>query len=176
MVPALPTVIEMDVEYLRHGVPLADYQLTKADRRRQDEAAQVHEWVQRQLAKAPPWSEERWERMRQLLGPPVPLWELQRWQLRLYCGHVVEVTRSSERPRPDGGVCDKERCPECGLDPAVIVAFEPLGPAAAPPADNHSPKSSRSARRPPSDRRSKAELVAENNALRTELEALRDQA
>ncbi|MFI0091839.1 hypothetical protein [Streptomyces bobili] len=159
----------MDVEYLHHGVPLADYQLTKADRRRQDEAAQVHEWVQRQLAKAPPWSEERWERMRQLLGPPVPPWELQRWQLRLYCGHVVEATRSRERPRPDGGVCDEERCPECGMDPAVIVAFEP-------PANNHSPKSSRFARRPPSDRRSKAELVAENNALRAELKSLRGQA
>ncbi|WP_332880954.1 hypothetical protein [Streptomyces sp. NBC_00564] len=166
----------MEVEYLRHGVPLADYKLTKADHRRQHEAVQVHEWIQRQLGKAPPWSEERWERMRQLLGPPTPAWELQRWQLRLYCGHAIEATRSRKSPRPDGGGCDKERCPECGLDPAVIVAFEPLGPLAKPTAQNRSRKPRRSTRTPPADRRSKAELVAENNALRAELEALRDQA
>lgn len=167
----------MEVEYLRHGVPLADYKLTKADRHRQHEAVQAHEWIQRQLAKAPPWPEERWERMRQLLGPPTPPWELQRWRLRLYCGHVVEATRIRQSPRPDGGVCDKARCPECGLDPAVIVAFEPLGPVAEPPADNRSRKqSSRSTRTPPVDRRSRAELVAENNALRAELESLRDHA
>ncbi|MER5908361.1 hypothetical protein ABT150_51720 [Streptomyces mirabilis] len=166
----------MDVEYLCHGVPLADYRLTKADHRRQQEAVQVHEWVQRQLAKAPPWSEERWQGLRQLLGSPTPPWELQRWQLRLYCGHVVEATRNRNSPRPDGGVCDKKRCPECGLDPAVIVAFRPLGPAAEPPTEIRSRKPGHSTRKPPADRRSKAELVAENNALRAELEALRDQA
>ncbi|WP_234317531.1 hypothetical protein, partial [Streptomyces stelliscabiei] len=155
----------MDVEYLHHGVPLADYQLTKADHRRQDEAAQVHEWVQRQLAKAPPWPEERWERMRQLLGPPVPPWELQRWRLRLHCGHVVEAARSRKSQRPNGGVRDAERCPECGLDPAVIVAFEPLGPVASPSMVNRSRRRSRSARRPAADRRSKAELAAENKTV-----------
>lgn len=166
----------MEVEYLRHGVPLAGYRLTKADHRRQQEAVQMHEWIQRQLAKAPPWSEERRERMRRLLGPPTPPWELQRWRLRLYCGHVIEAIRIQKSPRPDGGVCDKESCPECGLDPAVIVAFEPLGPVAEPPAEDCSQRPSRSARRPPANRRSKTELVAENNALRAELEALRDQA
>lgn len=35
---ALPTVTEMEAEYLRHGVPLADYQLTRADHSRQHEA------------------------------------------------------------------------------------------------------------------------------------------
>lgn len=166
----------MEVEYLRHGVPLADYQLTKADHRRQREAVQVHEWVQRQLAKAPPWSDKHWEEMRQLLGPPTPPWELQRWRLRLYCGHVIEATRNRNNPRADGGGCDEERCPECGLNPAVIVAFEPLGPAAEPPAESSSLMSSRSTQQPPADRRSKAELVAENNALRAELESLRNQA
>ncbi|MDF2272010.1 hypothetical protein P2Q00_42360 [Streptomyces coacervatus] len=166
----------MEVEYLRHGVPLADYQLTKADHRRQHEAVQVHEWVQRQLAKAPTWSEEQRKKMRQLLGPPTPPWELQRWQLRLYCGHVIEAIRIQNSPRPDGGVCDKERCSECGLDPAVIVAFEPLGPVAEPPQKDRSQRPGHSARRLPADRRSKVELIAENAALRAELEALRDQA
>ncbi|MET7718620.1 hypothetical protein [Streptomyces sp. NPDC005407] len=125
----------MEVEYLSHGVPLADYQLTKADHRRQQERVRAHEWVQRQVAKFPTsLSEESQERLRQLLGPPIPPWKLHRWRLRLYCGHVIEAARIRQSPRPDEGVCDKERCPECGLDPAVIVAFEPLGPVADPPA------------------------------------------
>ncbi|MFD7879685.1 hypothetical protein ACFV5G_37320, partial [Streptomyces sp. NPDC059766] len=32
----------MRIEYLRHGVPLADYQLTKADHRRQQNARHHH--------------------------------------------------------------------------------------------------------------------------------------
>lgn len=166
----------MEAEYLRHGVPLTDYQLTRADHRRQHEAVQDHEWAQRHAVQAPRWSDEHWEQMCQLLGPPTPAWELQRWRLRLYCGHITEATRNRKSPRPDGRSCDKERCPECGLDPAVIVAFEPLGPIASPSPDKHSPKPGRATRKPPADRRSKAELVAENEALRAELNALRDQA
>ncbi|MFE9769572.1 hypothetical protein ACFYPC_34490 [Streptomyces sp. NPDC005808] len=164
----------MEVEYLRQGVPLADYKLAKADHCRQHEAVEEHEWIQRQLAKAPPWSEEHWERMRQLLGPATPPWELQLWRLRLYCGHVIEAPRCRKSPRPDGGGCDKARCPECGLDPAVIVAFKPLEPLAEPPAQSRSPEPRRSTRTPPADQRSRAELVTENNALRAELDALWD--
>ena len=166
----------VEPEYLRHGVPLADYQLTNADHRRQHEAVEAHEWVQRQLAKAPPWSEERWKKMRELLGPPLPAWELQRWRLRLYCGHIVAASRSRTSPRPDGGVCDNAACPECGLDPAVIVAFEPLGPLSGPPPTKRSQRRTPSPQQPPADRRSKAELAAENAALHAELKALRDQA
>ncbi|WP_316784302.1 hypothetical protein [Streptomyces sasae] len=75
----------MEAEFLRHGVPLADYQLAKADHRRQQEAVQLHEWVERQLAKAPPWSEEKREQMVELLGSPLPPWEFQRWRLREQC-------------------------------------------------------------------------------------------
>lgn len=168
---ALPTVTEMEAEYLRHGVPLADYQLTRADHSRQHEAVQVHEWLQRHVAQAPRWSDSICEQMQDLLGPPTPAWELQRWRLRLYCGHVIEATRLQKSPRPDGGHGDKERCPECGLDPAVIVAFEPLEPVAAPPPDKRSRMPSHSTRKPPGVRRSKAELVVENEALRAELDA-----
>lgn len=52
--------------------------------------------------------------------------EFARWRVRLYCGHIREVRRSRSQERPDGGVTDQERCTECGLDPSVIVAFEPL--------------------------------------------------
>lgn len=166
----------MEAEYLRHGVPLTDYQLPRADHGRQHEAVQVHEWVQRQFARAPRWSDERWEQMRQLLEPPTPAWELQRWRLRLYCGHLIKATRPRKIPRPDGEIRDKERCPQCGLDPAVLVAFEPLGPVDDPPSAKRSLKSNPATRKPPTDRRSKAELVAENEALRAELDASRDQA
>lgn len=81
-----------------------------------------------------------------------------------------------ESPRPDGELGDKERCPKCGLDPTVIVAFEPLEPVAAPPPDKRSRMPSHSTRKPPGVRPSKAELVAENEALRAELDTLRDQA
>jgi hypothetical protein len=163
----------VEVEYLRHGVPLADYQLSKADHRRQHEAVQAHEWIQCQLANAPSWPDEHWERMTDLLGSPAPLWERHRWRLRLYCGHIIETTRLRSSPRPDQSVCDKEHCPECGLDPAVIVTFEPLGPAAHPPPENRSAKPSGPTQPPPAHQRSKAELVAENYALRAELEELR---
>lgn len=84
------------------------------------------DWVQRQLAKAPPWSDEQLEAVRELLGPPPPPEEFTRWRVRLYCGHICEVIRPRRQERPDGGVTDKERCAECGLGPSVIVAFEPL--------------------------------------------------
>lgn len=72
VVAPLPTLIQMEVEYLSHGVPLADYQLTKADHRRQQERVRAHEWVQRQVAKFPTsLSEESQERLRQLLGLPI---------------------------------------------------------------------------------------------------------
>ncbi|MEU2624645.1 hypothetical protein ABZ642_42155 [Streptomyces sp. NPDC007157] len=163
----------MEAEYLRHGMPLVDYQLAKADHRRQHEAVRLHEWVKRQLAMAPPWSEKKREQMLELLGSPPPPWEFQRCRLRLYCGHIVEAARSRKSLRPDGGVCDKETCPECGLDPSVIVAFEPLGPLADPPPERGSQKLDRSAQEPPTGRRSKAELAAENAAMRAELQALR---
>lgn len=47
-----------------------------------------------------------------------------RWRVRLYCGHLAEVTRNVEAQRPTGY---EERCPECGFDRATIVAYEPIG-------------------------------------------------
>ncbi|MFJ3898182.1 hypothetical protein [Streptomyces sp. NPDC090083] len=86
----------------------------------------IADWVQRQLAKAPPWSDEQFEEVQKLLCPPAPPEEFMHWRVRLYCGHICEVTRLRRHERPDGGVTDKERCAECGLNPSVIVAFEPL--------------------------------------------------
>lgn len=51
-----------------------------------------------------------------------------RWRVRLYCGHVQEVMLVRSKNRPP----NKERCTECGKEPSVIVAFEPLGPMEEP--------------------------------------------
>ncbi|WP_377268520.1 hypothetical protein [Peterkaempfera sp. SMS 1(5)a] len=86
----------------------------------------IADWVQRQLAKAPPWSDEKFEAIQELLGPPPHPSEFVRWRVRLYCGHIREVRRLRSQERPDGGVTHQERCTECGVAPSVIVAFEPL--------------------------------------------------
>jgi hypothetical protein len=107
-------------------MPLAEYQLTRADHRRQKEAATIADWVQRQVAKAPRLSDEQLEAIQELLGPPPRPSEFARWRVRLYCGHIREVMCPRGRERPDAGITDYERCGECGLAPSVIVAFEPL--------------------------------------------------
>lgn len=86
----------------------------------------IADWLQRQLAKAPRWSDEKFKAIQELLGPPPRPSEFVRWRVRLYCGHMREVRRSQSQERPDGGITGHERCTECGLDPSVIVAFEPL--------------------------------------------------
>jgi hypothetical protein len=172
--PGSPTVAEVTVEYEIHGVPLEQYQLTRADHRRQQESERCHEWVVKQVAKAPPISEANWARLRKLLGPPCPPWKLMRWRVRLYCGHIVEVTRLRQCARADGGVTDKERCPTCGADPSIIVAFEPLGSLAEPPVEAAANvRSGKPLGAPVARRRTKVELEAENAALRAEVEALR---
>lgn len=53
--------------------------------------------------------------------PPTPGHQLMRWQLRLFCGHVVERTAHREHTTV-ARAFTSSRCPECGLDPATIVA------------------------------------------------------
>ncbi|OIJ63414.1 hypothetical protein WN71_034180 [Streptomyces mangrovisoli] len=72
-------------------------------------------------------------------------------------------------------MCNNEACSQCGLDPSVIVAFEPLGSLSDPPPKERQQRPGRSPHKPRVDRRSRAELAAENAALRAELEALRHQ-
>lgn len=124
VVVLLPSVV-VAVEYLSHGLPLDEYVLTKADERRQRESEACWEWAREQAAKAPRWSKEKWEKMNALLsaGSDVPR-EVMRWRVRLYCGHLAEVTRNVGAQRPTGY---DERCPECGFARATIVAYEPVG-------------------------------------------------
>lgn len=53
--------------------------------------------------------------------------QLMRWRLRLFCGHLVEATAHISYESVDRAFHGSHACPECGLDPAVIVAARPLG-------------------------------------------------
>ncbi|WP_039629534.1 hypothetical protein [Streptomyces sp. 769] len=163
----------MTVEYESQGLPLDAYQLSRADHRRQGEAEDIAAWVERQLAKAPPWSEERFRQLQELLGSHAtpPPWEYMRWRVRLYCRHVQEVERHCRETRPDMGARDK-CCSECGKNPAVIVAFEVIGPAAEPPAPPREKSRNTVSRGGRVGRRTKAELEAEDSELRVEVERL----
>lgn len=65
--------------------------------------------------------------------PRTPDHMLMRWRLRLFCGHVVERTAHREYTTVERAFTVSPRCPECGLDPASIVAARPLGLVSEPP-------------------------------------------
>jgi hypothetical protein len=72
-----------------------------------------------------------WELL--LRQEPTPPHLLMRWRLRLYCGHVVERTAHAEHPTVQRAFSAQASCPECGLDPATIVAARALGVVDSPP-------------------------------------------
>jgi hypothetical protein len=86
----------------------------------------IASWVQNQVAKAPPLSPGPWERIQELLGTPTPSQAQESWRVRLYCGRDLLITRPHGCPRPDDGLAVEETCGDCGLDPAVIVAYGPV--------------------------------------------------
>lgn len=155
--------------YHAHGVPLEAYQLTKADHRAQSEKERSWQWAREQAAKAPPWSDETWRSINALVRgrEPIPAHMLMRWRVRLYCGHIVELTRSIEDKNPFGLCFTDHRCPRHDNREQVIVAYEPLG-RLAPPDASAAP---RATRRETSAQRIKR-LEAENVELRAEVERL----
>ena len=108
------------------GGSLEHYHLTPADHRRQEVAVRIASWVRNQVAKAPPLSPESRERIQELLGDSKPGQAQMSWRVRLYCGHVQLITRPRGCSRPDDGIAGEEACGDCGLDPAIIVAYEPV--------------------------------------------------
>ncbi|MEV8023034.1 hypothetical protein AB0O76_43460 [Streptomyces sp. NPDC086554] len=116
----------MSADHQCYGVPLERYQLSRADHRGQQEAVDVAAWVAEQIAKAPRMSDEQLETILEMLREPRPPVEKMTWRVRLYCGHIREVARPRSWLRPYQGTSGKETCGDCGLDPALIVAFEPL--------------------------------------------------
>lgn len=151
------------VEYHRRGVPLESYEPTKADRRRQEEAERTAERVREIVADWPPLTPEQRDKIALILGVRTPDHELMRWRLRLCCGHIVEITQHQDHQQPSGS----RICPECGLAPAAVVAYEPLGRVAEPPNQQQldAPPRSRSARRA-ADQKRTAELEQEVRPLR----------
>lgn len=70
---------------------------------------------------------------RQIAGwPPTPDHMLMKWSVRLFCGHVVERTAHRDHKTVQRAFT-LSRCPECGLDPATIIAARPLGLISEPP-------------------------------------------
>lgn len=116
---------------------------------------------------APPLSPAQIERIGRILGAPKQPHELMRWRLRLYCGHVIEKQAHYTHKTLHAAFSGSTTCPECSLDPAIIVDGEALGLAGEPP---FAPRSSRA---PTPRKPTKAELEARVRELEAEVERLR---
>jgi hypothetical protein len=133
-----------EVEYESSGVPLEDYQLTRWDHRNQKQSEESRRRGEEQAKEAR--ARERadpeiirrkheafrqaWELMQKFKKPEH---EIMRWRVRLYCGHITETRRHREAATPTTHGPYSMRCPECGKDRSMIVAYEPIGLAAEPP-------------------------------------------
>lgn len=106
--------------------PGDDWSPTKAQVRRQREREELREHAARMAAEAPPLSEETLRRVASLLSHKTSESDQVEWGLRLFCRHVI--TRRSHHTHTTvhaafmGGIT----CPECGLDPATIIAADVL--------------------------------------------------
>ncbi|WP_406500801.1 hypothetical protein OG936_37905 [Streptomyces sp. NBC_00846] len=127
-----------------HGVPLAGYQLTRADHQQQEQSEDISRWVEKVLAekeaeeRADPALAERrrgaaQQTLDSLLTYKSPDHETMRWRVQLYCGHNIETSRHKENPATTRQGSSSMSCPECGKDPSIIVAYEPIGLTAEPP-------------------------------------------
>ena len=92
---------------------------------------------------APPLSTATAQRLATLLSQrPLPR-ELVEWRLRLFCGHVIARTAHHTHTSVHSAFIGGIACPDCGLDPATIIAAEalhrlepdPAAPAASPDRD-----------------------------------------
>jgi uncharacterized protein (UPF0147 family) len=96
--------------------------------------------------------------------------ELTRWQLSLYCGHVVERTAHSSYASYSTAGGGLRECEVCGVDPTFVVDEKPLGPVApAPPSLPAAPASAPRTRK--ALERRAAKLEAELAAVRARLQA-----
>ncbi|WP_156623908.1 hypothetical protein [Mycobacterium sp. 852002-40037_SCH5390672] len=154
-----------EVTHGSKGIPLESYELTREDHRRQKQCEDTHEAVERMFKEnpPPPLSDHQTARLRELLQPQ-PDYEIMRWRVRLYCGHVVETSRHCENDKPTNHGSVSMRCPQCAMDPAHIVAYEPIGLRGEPSQPVKQPKQP-----------SKATLQRRLKKLEAEAEELRQQ-
>ena len=104
-----------------------DWQPSKRAVRRQREAEEIRQHARTMAASAPPLSEETLRQVAATMSRPTPKHELMEWRLRLFCGHVVKRSAHASHTIVHGAFTGSTRCPECGLDPATIVAAEAIG-------------------------------------------------
>lgn len=165
--------------YEHRGDPLAEHILTRAEQKRQEEAERLAEHVRKIVNTAPPLSSEQAATIRRLLSEtPTPPQDLMRWHVRLYCGHVVEMTAHRTHTTISSALVAGSACPTCGLDPATIVAAVPLG-LVCEPADPQLDTAKLEAelacvsRRAAAAEREHRELSAQATRLRRQLNAAR---
>lgn len=75
----------------------------------------------------PPIPKAAAELIGRMLASKTPDDQVMRWRLRLFCGHIVERTAHISHTDISSAFHSTATCPECGLDPATIVAGKPLG-------------------------------------------------
>lgn len=104
-----------------------------------------------------------------ILGKPKEPHELMVWRLRLFCGHVVERRAHYTHRTVHAAFTGSVSCPECGLNPAVIIDGEAIGLAGEPPSAPRRKTTPSS----PQVKPTKAQLAARVRELEAEVERLR---
>jgi hypothetical protein len=168
-----------NVDYRSHGGPLETYELTRRDHQDQNMAEGMRVDVERRAAEwraeeaaDPELREARNKSVRHawdiINASTTPDYQLMRWRVRLYCGHIVETRRHCEVEQPKAHGSSSMRCPDCGMDPAAIVAYEPIGTLGKPPAVVTAPQPKRPTRKALEERvaQLEAELVAMKRHLK----------
>ncbi|BDH59763.1 hypothetical protein [Tsukamurella sp. PLM1] len=157
-------------DYERRGDPDAPFALTKKHERAQREAEHIKAAAQEIARDAPPLSPEQIATLSRIFRAPKQPGELMRWRLRLYCGHVVVRTAHRTHMTLHAAFTSSTRCPECGLDPALIIDGEAIGSPEEPPTragGTSRPREAAGARKP-----SRAQLEARVRELEAEVARL----
>ena len=106
--------------------PGDDWTPTKAQAGRRREREELRDHAARVAAEAPPLSQETLQRVAVLLSRKTPPSELIEWRLRLFCGHVITRTSHHAHTTVHSAFMGGIKCPECGLDPATIIAAQAI--------------------------------------------------
>ncbi|WP_338836206.1 hypothetical protein [Gordonia polyisoprenivorans] len=158
-------------DYERRGDLDAPFVLTEKHERAQRAAEHIKAAARKIARDAPPLSPEPIATLSRIFRAPKQPRELMRWRLRLYCGHVVVSTAHCSHTTLRTAFTSSTSCPECGLDPALIVDGEAIGSPvelSAPADDAPTPSKITQARKP-----SRAQLEARVLELEAEVARLR---
>lgn len=168
------------MEYQSYGEPLQNYELTRRDHQAQKQAESIRVHVAKLAAEwhAEEAADPELRRARQknidrawdiINTAPTPDYQIMRWRVRLYCGHIVETSRHCDIDEPRKHGSTSMRCPECAMDPAAIVAYTPIGLKAQPPNMSRVPA-------PRASRPTRQQLEKRVAQLEAELAELKQQA